>query len=62
MDKYLKRGNGDEDYFDLRDIKAYMKVPAKLKLKFLEETSAFFNRIKSSRSKKIWDRLAAQGW
>jgi hypothetical protein len=58
----LKTEDRDGDYFDIRDIKAYMKVPARLKFKFLEEASAFFNRIKSSQSKKIWNRLEAEGW
>ena len=62
MPKPPNRKSEDEVFFDVRDLKTYMKVPARLKFKFLEEASAFFERIKPRRSRKIWEKLKAEGW
>lgn len=48
--------------YDPEFLKAYMGVPAKEKLRFLEEANVFFLRITPRRTKRIWERLKDQGW
>ena len=55
-----KRSNpGDHD---LKDMKLYMNLPAKEKLKRLEEMNAFFLKTMSLKTRKIWTKLKRQGW
>ena len=44
------------------ELKAYMAVPAKEKLRFLEEMNAFFLKVVPSKNKAAWAKLKAKGW
>ncbi len=51
-----------EDEFDQERIKIYMSQTTESKLRHLEETKIFFDRIKDDKTKKINEKLKAQGF
>ena len=44
------------------ELKAYMAMSAKEKLRFLEEMNIFFSKALPSKSKAVWAKLKAKGW
>jgi hypothetical protein len=50
----------EEEYSD-EDIRAYMALPAREKLRMLEEWRSFYQRLATEESKKIWERLKDEG-
>jgi hypothetical protein len=50
-----------KEYSD-EDLKRYMAVPARQKLRMLEKTNAFFQRMMPASSKKIWEELKKRGF
>ena len=52
----------NSNHYDIDELKAYMVLPAKQKLLFLEKTRAFFLKAVSRKNRKIWEQLKARGW
>lgn len=48
--------------YNPEELKAYMALPAKEKLRFLEQMNAFFLKAVPSKSKTAWAKLRAKGW
>ena len=48
--------------YNLEELKAYIALPAKKKLQFLEQMNAFFLKAMPSKSKTTWTKLRAKGW
>jgi len=59
MKKIINKKN---EMYDLNDIKAYMKMTAKEKLNWLEETTKFLQKVMPDSSKKIWEKLKQRGF
>ena len=57
MNKKKIKHEYDHDY-----LKAYMALPAKQKLLFLEEMNAFFLKATPLKSKAAWAKMKAKGW
>ncbi len=58
----MKARKNPADYFDVDQIKWYRTVSLHKKLEFLEESSRFFNRMVSAKTKKIAQQLKQQGF
>lgn len=52
----------EENYYSLKELKSYMKVPVSKKLDFLEEMSQFLDSIKPKLSKEIEEKLKQEYW
>jgi len=48
--------------FDLNQLRAYMAMSAREKLRFLEEMRGFLSKAMPSKSKAAWAKLKARGW
>ncbi|MEK7845472.1 MAG: hypothetical protein AAB257_00720 [Nitrospinota bacterium] len=48
--------------FDSEDIKAYMQMPAKDKLYWLEKMKKFLNRITPAQNNEVWEKLRDKGF
>jgi len=57
-----KNNKQKNEMYDLNDIKAYMKMTAKEKLNWLEETTKFLQKVMPDSSKKIWEKLKQRGF
>ena len=51
-----------ENEFDIERIKIYMSLKTELKLKYLEESITFFEKIKDEKAKKINEELKNRGF
>lgn len=59
----MKRNKRKSDeMFNLDDIKVYMQMSAKDKLRWLEKTAKFLHKITPAKNKKIWERLKERGF
>ena len=62
----MKKNKSEEfnkdDYFNIKDLECYIKVPAGKKLDFLEETARFLHEATPPESKKIWLKLKEMGF
>ena len=50
-----------KEYSD-EELKRYMAVPARQKLRMLEKTNSFFKRMMPTSTKKIWEELQKRGF
>lgn len=50
-----------QEEIEEEDIRAYMALPAREKLRMLEEWRSFYQRFATEESKKIWERLKDEG-
>lgn len=58
----MKDKEFEENYYNIEDIKSYMKVPLSKKFEFLEEMNKFLDEITPKESKKISRKLKEQGY
>ena len=52
----------NREQYDPKDLKAYMALPAKQKLLFLERSRIFFLKATPPKNKKAWGQLKSKGW
>lgn len=58
----MRKRKAAPDEYDPDDLKAYMALPAKKKLRFLEKMNAFLSKAMPPASKKAWEELQKRGW
>ena len=59
----MKRNKRKSDeMFNLEDIKVYMQMSAKDKLRWLERAVKFLHKITPAENKKMWERLKERGF
>ncbi len=52
----------EENYYNIEDLKSYMKVPVSKKLDFISEMNEFLNSFKSEKTKKIEEKIRQGDW
>ena len=62
MDSKDKENKNDDDWFNLDQLIAYMKVPATKKLDHTEEVARFFFKLTPEKNKKAWLKLKEEGF
>lgn len=50
------------DQYNSEELEAYRALPAKEKIRFLEQMNAFFLKAMPPKSKAAWAKLRAKGW
>ena len=48
--------------YSVEDLKSYMALPVRDKLRLIEQMNRFFNRFMPAKSKKIWKKLQQKGF
>ncbi|MBI5186022.1 MAG: hypothetical protein HZA01_09900 [Nitrospinae bacterium] len=51
-----------DELVNLEDIKAYMRMPAKDKLCWLEDMEKFLRKITPVENREIWEKLKTKGF
>ena len=52
----------EENYYNIEDLKSYMKVPVSKKLDFMVEMNEFLDSLKSEKTKKLEEKIRQEGW
>lgn len=60
--KQQKSLTSENQEFDLEDIKYFMSLSLKQKLKYLEELNSFFQKHTPRENRKTWEILKQQGF
>ena len=57
-----RKNKNDDDWFNLDQLIAYMKVPATKKLDHTEEEARFFFKLTPIENKRAWEKLKEEGF
>lgn len=52
----------EKNYYNIEDLKSYMKVPVGKKLDFIAEMNAFLGSFKSEQTKKMEEKIRQDDW
>ena len=52
----------EENYYNIEDLKSYMKVPVSKKLDFIAEMNEFLYSFKSEKTRKIEEKIRQEDW
>ena len=52
----------EENYYNIEDLKSYMKVPVSKKLDFIAEMNEFLDSFKSEKTKRLEEKIRQGDW
>ena len=52
----------EENYYNIEDLKSYMKVPVSKKLDFIAEMNEFLDSFKSEKTKRLEEKISQGDW